>query len=138
VGTLTLTPWHRRHPERQPRPTRDARAYPRGLAALAVAQREPVGAVARRLRVTPRRQRQRLSYPWKRSRDALGPGPELGGKTRGILRQIRGVAGRSGRPGRGRDGPAAGPPVAGRLASSGPPRRSSSAGGTAGVWPSGG
>jgi transposase len=54
VDTLALTYWQRRHLERQPRSTRDARVYRRTLAVLEVARGDPVAAVARRLRVTPR------------------------------------------------------------------------------------
>lgn len=54
MDTLTLTYWQRRHLERQLRSTRDARVYRRTLAVLDVARGEPVAAVARRLRVTPR------------------------------------------------------------------------------------
>jgi transposase len=54
MGTLTLTTWHRRRLERQLHDTHDARVYRRTLAILEVAHGEPVSAVARRLRVTPR------------------------------------------------------------------------------------
>jgi transposase len=54
VDTLTLTYWQRRGLERQLRSTPDARVYRRTLAVLEVARGEPVAAVARRLRVTPR------------------------------------------------------------------------------------
>jgi transposase len=54
VDTLTLTYWRRRRLERQLRSTRDARVYRRTLAVLEVARGEPIAAVARRLRVTPR------------------------------------------------------------------------------------
>src|SRR3954465_1300148 len=51
---LTLTTWQGRRLEQQPRSTHEARVYRRTLAVLEVAQGEPVSAVARRLRVTPR------------------------------------------------------------------------------------
>jgi transposase len=54
MGTLLLTTWQRRRLERQLRGTHDARVYRRTLAVLEVAHGEPVSAVARRLRVTPR------------------------------------------------------------------------------------
>jgi transposase len=54
MGILTLTSWQRRRLEWQLRETRDARVFRRTLAVLEVAQGEPVCAVARRLRVTPR------------------------------------------------------------------------------------
>lgn len=54
MGSLTLTTWQRHRLEQQPRSTHDARVYRRPLAALEAARGEPVSAVARRLRVTPR------------------------------------------------------------------------------------
>lgn len=54
MTTLTLTAWQRRRLERQLRSTPDARVYRRTLALLEVGGGEPVAAVARRLRVTPR------------------------------------------------------------------------------------
>jgi transposase len=51
---VTLTTWQRRRLEQQLHDTRDARVYRRTLAILEVAHAEPVSAVARRLRVTPR------------------------------------------------------------------------------------
>ena len=54
MDTLTLTYWQRQRLERQLRSTRDARVYRRTLAVLEVARGDPVAAVARRLRVTPR------------------------------------------------------------------------------------
>ena len=54
METITLTAWQRRRLRRQLRVTHDARLYRRTLAVLEVAEGEPVAAVARRLRVTPR------------------------------------------------------------------------------------
>jgi transposase len=54
MDTLTLTYWQRRRLEQQLRSTHDARIFRRTLAILEVAAGEPVPAVARRLRVTPR------------------------------------------------------------------------------------
>jgi transposase len=54
MGSLTLTTWQRRRLEQQLRSTHDARVYRRTLAVLEAARGEPVSAVARRLRVTPR------------------------------------------------------------------------------------
>jgi transposase len=54
MGTLTLTNWQRHRLQRQLQKTHDARVYRRTLAVLEVSQGEPVGAVARRLQVTPR------------------------------------------------------------------------------------
>jgi transposase len=54
MDTLTLTYWQRRRLEQQRRSTHDVRVYRRTLAVLEVASGEPVGVVARRLRVTPR------------------------------------------------------------------------------------
>jgi transposase len=54
VDTLILTYWQRQRLERQLRSSRDARVYRRTLAVLEVARGNPVAAVARRLRVTPR------------------------------------------------------------------------------------
>ena len=51
---LALTTWQRRRLEQQLRSTHDARVYRRTLAVLEVDRGEPVSAVARRLRVTPR------------------------------------------------------------------------------------
>ncbi len=54
MGSWTLTTWQRRRLEHQLRSTPDARVYRRTLAVLEAARGEPVSAVARRLRVTPR------------------------------------------------------------------------------------
>ncbi|MDB5306138.1 MAG: hypothetical protein JWO38_340 [Gemmataceae bacterium] len=54
MDTLTLTDRQRRHLERQLRSTHDVRVYCRTLAVLDIARGEPVAAVARRLRITPR------------------------------------------------------------------------------------
>jgi len=54
MDPLTLTAWQRQRLQRQLRETHDARAYRRTLAVLEVARGEPVAAVARLLRVTPR------------------------------------------------------------------------------------
>src|SRR6266511_1528948 len=54
MDTLALTAWQRRRLQQQLRATHDARVYRRTLAVLEVARSEPVAAVARLLRVTPR------------------------------------------------------------------------------------
>jgi transposase len=81
VGILVLTRWQRRRLERQLRSARDARVYRRTLAILEVGGGEPVEAVARRLRVTPR-----VVYRW------------VGSYARGHDPAALGDRSRSGRP----------------------------------------
>lgn len=67
----TLTYWQRRRLEQQLDSTPDARIYRRTLAVLEVTSGEPVPAVARRLRVSPR-----SVYNWLAAYDGeRGPGP---------------------------------------------------------------
>jgi transposase len=54
MDSLILTPWQRRHLERQLKTTPDARLYRRTLAVLEVDRGKPIAEVARTLGVTPR------------------------------------------------------------------------------------
>src|SRR6185369_17278309 len=93
--SLTLTPGQRRRLEQQLRSTRDARLYRRTLAILEATRGEPVSAVARRLRVTPR-----VVYYWLaayardpvpealRDRDRSGRPPVLTASHRDLLRGL--------------------------------------------------
>jgi transposase len=72
---------------------------------------------------TVRRELQRLRYTWKRSRYALAPDPEFGGKKEAHPAANPAPAGPRRRPGGARDRPVAVPALAGRLVASGAAQR---------------